>query len=94
LTFFGLEWLLLRSGQRCTTLRRLMVHEKIYDEFVPKLVKAYGSVKVGDPLAADTLCGPLHNPRAVENYERTIAHIKTLKSAKVWSFAVCGEPGL
>ena len=37
------------AGQRCTTLRRLFVHESVYDQFVPKLVRAYASVKVGDP---------------------------------------------
>ena len=48
-------------GQRCTSLRRLLIHEKNYDYFVDKLVKAYSSVKVGDPLDSSTLCGPLNN---------------------------------
>ncbi len=71
------------AGQRCTTLRRLMVHEKIYDEFVGKLVAAYKTIKIGDPLAAGTLCGPLHTPQAVKNFEATMAHIRTVKSARV-----------
>ena len=37
-------------GQRCTTLRRLIIHEKHFDEFVAKLVKAYSTIKIGDPL--------------------------------------------
>ena len=37
-------------GQRCTSLRRLIIHEKIYDSFVEKLVKAYSTIKIGDPL--------------------------------------------
>ncbi len=37
-------------GQRCTSLRRLILHEKIYDSFVEKLVKAYSTIKIGDPL--------------------------------------------
>jgi aldehyde dehydrogenase (NAD+) len=37
------------AGQRCTTLRRLIVHESVYDALIPKLIKVYGSVKIGDP---------------------------------------------
>ena len=47
------------AGQRCTTLRRLIVHESIYDTLVPRLKGAYASVTVGDPRAPDTLVGPL-----------------------------------
>jgi aldehyde dehydrogenase (NAD+) len=47
------------AGQRCTTLRRLIVHDSIYDAFVPRLKAAFASVKVGDPLEAGTLVGPL-----------------------------------
>jgi aldehyde dehydrogenase (NAD+) len=47
------------AGQRCTSLRRLFVHESVYDALVPRLIKAYGSVKVGNPLEAGTLVGPL-----------------------------------
>lgn len=52
-------------GQRCTSLRRLMVQAGVYDEYVSKLVKAYKGIKIGDPLSPDTLCGPLHNPASV-----------------------------
>jgi aldehyde dehydrogenase (NAD+) len=47
------------AGQRCTTLRRLFVHESIYDDFLPRLKAAYGSVRIGDPREAATLVGPL-----------------------------------
>src|SRR5215510_5089623 len=47
------------AGQRCTTLRRLIVHEKIYDQLVPRLKKVYGNVAIGNPLEAKTLVGPL-----------------------------------
>jgi aldehyde dehydrogenase (NAD+) len=47
------------AGQRCTSLRRLFVHESVYDTLVPRLKKAYQSVKVGNPLEAGTLVGPL-----------------------------------
>jgi aldehyde dehydrogenase (NAD+) len=47
------------AGQRCTTLRRLFLHESIADKFLSSLQTAYSSVKVGDPRSADTLVGPL-----------------------------------
>ncbi len=47
------------AGQRCTTLRRLFVHERIYERFLPRLKEAYASVKVGNPLEPETLVGPL-----------------------------------
>ncbi|NPD16281.1 aldehyde dehydrogenase family protein [Xinfangfangia sp. D13-10-4-6] len=47
------------AGQRCTTLRRLFVHESVYDALVPRLIRAYGSVSVGNPLEGPALVGPL-----------------------------------
>lgn len=47
------------AGQRCTSLRRLIVHRSIRDDLVARLVKVYGNVKVGDPRKAGTLIGPL-----------------------------------
>ena len=47
------------AGQRCTTLRRLFVHDSLYDAFVPRLKAAYASVPVGDPRKAGVLVGPL-----------------------------------
>jgi L-aminoadipate-semialdehyde dehydrogenase len=47
------------AGQRCTTLRRLIVHEHIYDELLARLVAAYDSLPIGDPLDDRTLVGPL-----------------------------------
>jgi aldehyde dehydrogenase (NAD+) len=52
------------AGQRCTTLRRVFVHEHVYESFVSRLKQAYGSVTIGDPLEADTLVGPLIDARA------------------------------
>jgi aldehyde dehydrogenase (NAD+) len=60
------------AGQRCTTLRRLFVHESVYDAFVPRLIKAYGSVRVGDPRAAGTLIGPLIDAAAFDGMERAL----------------------
>ena len=63
------------AGQRCTTLRRTFVHEKIYDRFLADLLKAYQTVPMGDPLAEGTLLGPLHTAAAVKEYEEGLAEI-------------------
>ncbi len=64
------------AGQRCTTTRRLIVHEKVADRLVPRLVAAYRSIieggKIGDPLKPGTLVGPLINERAIDGYERAV----------------------
>ncbi|MDH3293449.1 MAG: aldehyde dehydrogenase family protein, partial [Acidimicrobiia bacterium] len=52
------------AGQRCTTLRRLIVHESVRDELVDRLKKVYESLPVGDPLADGTLVGPLIDGQA------------------------------
>jgi aldehyde dehydrogenase (NAD+) len=52
------------AGQRCTTLRRLIVHEAIYDALIPKIKRVYASASVGDPREASTLVGPLIDERA------------------------------
>ncbi|WP_152046385.1 L-piperidine-6-carboxylate dehydrogenase [Aureimonas psammosilenae] len=54
------------AGQRCTTLRRLIVHESVYDQLVPRLAKVYGSISVGDPLTSEALVGPLIDCAAFE----------------------------
>ncbi|HLZ82642.1 MAG TPA: aldehyde dehydrogenase family protein, partial [Caulobacteraceae bacterium] len=61
------------AGQRCTTLRRLFVHDSLYDAFVPRLKAAYGSVPVGDPRKAGVLVGPLIDAAAFEGLERALA---------------------
>ena len=64
------------AGQRCTTLRRLVLHEAIYDRFVKALVDAYSCIKPGNPLAPGTLLGPLHNEAAVDEFLNGIKEIK------------------
>ncbi len=61
------------AGQRCTTTRRLILHERIYDEFVTKLTAIYKTVSVGNPLDEGVLVGPLINASAVEGYTAAIA---------------------
>ncbi len=61
------------AGQRCTTLRRLFVHDDLYDALLPRLLRAYGSVRVGDPRQPETLIGPLIDAGAVAAMERACA---------------------
>jgi aldehyde dehydrogenase (NAD+) len=60
------------AGQRCTTLRRLFVHEAVYDTLVPRLKVAYASVRIGDPRDPETLVGPLIDARAAEAMARAL----------------------
>jgi len=66
------------AGQRCTTTRRLIVHEKIYDDVLTKLRAAYAQVekKIGDPTQATTLMGPLNSPDAVQRYLSAVEKAK------------------
>jgi aldehyde dehydrogenase (NAD+) len=59
-------------GQRCTSTRRLIVHEDIYDELVPALAKAYGQIRIGDPLDKDTLVGPLVDEDALTQMDAAL----------------------
>jgi len=60
------------AGQRCTSTRRIIVHESRYDELTKRLVNAYGQVNIGDPLIEGTLMGPLVNENAVSDFENAI----------------------
>jgi len=65
------------AGQRCTSLRRLIVHETIYDQLIPRLKRAYSSLAIGDPLADGILVGPLIDQQAFEGMERAIEEAKS-----------------
>ncbi len=64
------------AGQRCTTTRRIIVHENVFDELSKSLVKAYRQVKIGDPLKEGTLMGPLIDREAVENMRSALKNLK------------------
>ncbi|HEY1837989.1 MAG TPA: aldehyde dehydrogenase family protein, partial [Rhizomicrobium sp.] len=64
------------AGQRCTSLRRLFVHESVYDKLVPALKKTYAGLPIGNPLEKGTLVGPLIDKAAFENMERALAAAK------------------
>jgi L-aminoadipate-semialdehyde dehydrogenase len=60
------------AGQRCTTLRRLIVHDSIYEQLVPRLKKVYESVSIGDPRDSETLVGPLIDGHAFEAMQKSL----------------------
>lgn len=66
------------AGQRCTSTRRLFVHESQYKQVLDQLIHAYGQITIGDPLDKKNLMGPLIDEQAVEQYLKAIAQIKAL----------------
>jgi aldehyde dehydrogenase (NAD+) len=64
------------AGQRCTTARRLLLQKGVAPEMKRRLVAAYGSISIGDPLQPGTLMGPLVDRSAVEAYERALRTIR------------------
>ena len=65
------------AGQRCTSLRRLFVHDSVYAALIPALKRAYGHLRVGNPVERETLVGPLIDARAFEAMERALALAKS-----------------
>jgi aldehyde dehydrogenase (NAD+) len=64
------------AGQRCTTMRRLIVHESVYDKLVPKLASVYKSISIGNPITSDALVGPLIDGRAFESMQKALEAAK------------------
>lgn len=64
------------AGQRCTTTRRLIIDEKIFETFKKRLVKAYGQLRIGDPLDESNHVGPLIDKAAVKAYEAALKEIE------------------
>ncbi len=64
------------AGQRCTSTRRLIIHESVYDEVKTRLAKAYGQLKIGNPLDEKNHVGPLIDTDAVNQYEEAIKKCK------------------
>jgi aldehyde dehydrogenase (NAD+) len=65
------------AGQRCTSLRRLIVHEGVYDQLIPRLKSAYETLPLGDPLADGILVGPLIDGPAYEGMARALEQAQT-----------------
>jgi len=64
------------AGQRCTTTRRVIAHDSIYDELKGKLLRIWETASIGDPLAEGTLVGPLIDEQAVDNVVAAVATVK------------------
>jgi len=60
------------AGQRCTTLRRLIVHSSVYETLIPKLVGVYNAIKVGNPVESDALVGPLIDQLSFEAMQSSL----------------------
>ena len=56
------------SGQRCTSTRRVFIHEDIYDKFKNKMIEIYKNVKIGNPLKSEFIMGPVHTKGAVKEF--------------------------
>jgi aldehyde dehydrogenase (NAD+) len=74
------------AGQRCTSTRRLIIHESVYDAFTQKLVKAYQQLRIGNPLDENNHVGPLIDKAAVQMYQQAITEV----TAEGGSFLVEG----
>src|SRR5690606_19681018 len=60
------------AGHRCTSTRRLIIDDSVYDAFKQKLVKAYGQLRIGDPLDENNHVGPLIDKQAVATYQKAL----------------------
>ena len=60
------------AGQRCTSLRRLIVHDSVYDDLIGKLKKVYASISVGNPLTTESLVGPLIDKAAFDGMQKAL----------------------
>jgi aldehyde dehydrogenase (NAD+) len=81
------------AGQRCTTTRRVLVHRSRLADLERRLVAAYGQVRIGDPLAAETLMGPLIDPGAVSRYSAAIAAAQSEGGQVLYGGKVLKQPG-
>ncbi len=82
------------SGQRCTSTRRLILHESIYDEFLAKLKNIYGKVSIGNPLEEGVLMGPLIDEKAVDNYLNAIRKAQEEGGKLIYGGERANIPGL
>ena len=81
------------AGQRCTTTRRLFIHESRYDEVVAKLLSAYRQIRIGNPLEPGVLLGPLIDRAAVEAYQKAIEEVRQAGGDVLYGGQVLDQPG-
>lgn len=81
------------AGQRCTTTRRLFVHESKYQDVIKRLRHAYEQITIGDPLDTRNLMGPLIDQQAVEQFKKAISRIKEAGGQIVYGGEVLKQAG-
>jgi len=81
------------AGQRCTTTRRLFIHESIYDNCSNALLAAYKQIRIGDPLDQQHLMGPLIDQHAVDQFVKTIAEAKAAGGQLLFGGEVLKQAG-
>ena len=81
------------AGQRCTSLRRLFVQKGIADEMRQKLIQAYGSITIGDPLADSTLMGPLVNQGAIDDMMAALKRVEEEGGEVIYGGKQLDRPG-
>lgn len=81
------------AGQRCTSLRRLIVHEAVADDMANRLTAAYGQVRVGDPMLAGTMMGPLIDQGAVKDMVAAVEVAKSQGGKVITGGAAIEGPG-
>lgn len=81
------------AGQRCTTTRRLIVQESIYDRLIAALIKAYQKITIGDPLDQKNIMGPLIDKQSVESFLSTIENIKKAGGKILFGGNALDRPG-
>ncbi|KAL6037147.1 hypothetical protein STEG23_022989 [Scotinomys teguina] len=81
------------AGQRCTSVRRLFLHESIHEEVVQRLKGAYSQIRVGNPWDPNILYGPLHTKQAVSMFVRAVEEAKKQGGTVVYGGKVMDHPG-
>ena len=81
------------AGQRCTSTRRLIIHESVYETFKQKLVSAYKGVRIGHPLDSKTLVGPLIDKGAVQDFTNAVEKVKQEGGKIIYGGTVCEGEG-
>ncbi|HMO17645.1 MAG TPA: aldehyde dehydrogenase family protein [Oligoflexia bacterium] len=81
------------AGQRCTTLRRLIVHESIKDTLINNLCSIYQSLKIGSPLDNNVLVGPLIDKSAYDSFFKAIEKAKS-EGGKILTGGICDDPDI
>lgn len=81
------------AGQRCTSTRRVIVHERVYEAFKGRLHKAYQSLKVGNPLEEGVHMGPLIDQEAARSYEQALQELEDCGGEVIYGGEVLNEAG-